>query len=148
MALYLQLRAGPVYLMLDASGVHEIVTQEARAAQDGVDRLHAQWRGSVLTVVSLARFLGFGDTPSPVGVVWTPAPDAVPVMLAADEVVGLQQAVAHGWRALPTVPEATADLFDAVYIDPGQSARLAYRLRSDLDPSAFGLPGERLLLEG
>ncbi len=148
MSLYLQLRAGPVYLMLEASVVHEIVTQDARAAQDGVDRLHAQWRGSVLTVVTLARFLGFGDTPSPVGVVWAPSPEAAPLMLAADEVVGLQQAVAHAWRALPTVPEATAGLFDAVYVDPGQPARLAYRLRSDIDPTVFGLAGERLLLEG
>lgn len=147
-SLYLQLRAGPVFLMLDASGVHEIVTQDVRRSHDGVDRLHAQWRGSVLPVVVLSSFLGFGESESRVGVVYAPSPDSAPLMLAADEVIGLQQAATHGWRPLPTVPEATADLFDAVYLDPAQPARLAFRLRDDLDAAAFGLAAERLLLEG
>lgn len=146
MALYLQLRAGPVHLMIDAAGVHEIVTQVEQSVHEGIDRLHAQWRGQVLSVVPLARFLGFADTPAPVGVVWAADADALPLMLAADEVIGLQQAVPQAWRALPTVPEATAELFDAIYLDPADPDRLAYRLRTDLDPSAFGV-GRPLLLE-
>lgn len=144
--LYLQLRAGPIHLMVDASAVHEVVTQDP---QQGADRIHVQWRGAVLAVVPLARFLGFGHAPSAAGIVYAPDADAVPVMLAIDEVVGLQQAMTNAWRRLPPVPEATARLFDAVYLDPHHPGRLAYRLRQDLDPNSFGLPDERLLsLEG
>lgn len=146
--LCLQVRAGPVHLMLDASAVHEVLTQETRLAQDGVERLHVQWRGGVLPVVALAEFLGFGRTMAGVGVVYSPAPELAPVLLAADEVVGLFETDVRGWRRLPPVPEPTAGLFDAVYIDPADPTRLAYRLRTDIDPGLFDLGGERLLLEG
>jgi hypothetical protein len=146
--LCLQVRAGPVHLMLDASAVHEVLTQDARLAQDGVERLHVQWRGGVLPVVVLAEFLGFGRTVATVDVVYSPAPDAAPIILAADEVVGLFETQAQAWRRLPPVPEPAAGLFDAVYIDPADPTRLAYRLRTDIDPSLFEVGDDQLLLEG
>jgi hypothetical protein len=146
--LCLQVRAGPIHLMLDASAVHEVLTQEARLAQDGVERLHLQWRGGVLPVVALAEFLGFGQTVATLGIVYSPAPDAAPLVLAADEVVGLFATEASAWRRLPPVPEPTAGLFDAVYVDPADPARLSYRLRTDIDPGLFEVGEDRLLLEG
>lgn len=146
--LCLQVRAGPIHLMLDASAVHEVLTQDARLALDGAERLHVQWRGGVLPVVALAEFLGFGRTMATVGVVYSPAPEMAPIMLAADEVVGLFETQAPAWRRLPPVPEPTAGLFDAVYIDPADTSRLAYRLRTDIDPGLFEVEDHPLLLEG
>lgn len=146
--LCLQVRAGPIHLMLDASAVHEVLTQDARLSQEGVERLHVQWRGGVLPVVALSEFLGFGPTAATVGVVYSPAPEMAPIMLAADEVVGLFETQAPAWRRLPPVPEPTAGLFDAVYIDPADTSRLAYRLRTDIDPGLFELGDAPLLLEG
>ncbi len=134
-ALFLQVRAGPLHLMLDAGAIREVLTREVGTA---VDARQAQWRGDVLPVIPLSGFLGFaGDAPE-IGVVYALADGAPPVMFGVDEVIGLRPASTTGWRSTPRLPGEAAGLFDAVYIDAERDL-LAYRLRVGLEPSRFGL---------
>ncbi len=137
-ALYLQVRAGPLHLRLDAGAIHEVLTREAADPADAAGTRQAQWRGDVLPVIPLAAFLGFpGDAPA-VGVVYALAAGLPPVMFGIDEVIGLRAAGTASWRSTPRLPGAAAGLFDAVYID-AERGLLAYRLRDALEPSRFGL---------
>lgn len=139
MAIYLQVRAGPVGLLLDALRVHEVVTlpDEFRA-----DQVFAEWRGRVLHVVRLAGQLQLGEGSDAHGVVYSPREGDEPVMLCVDEVSRLRDLVDSAWSPLPpSVPAQTVALFDAVFVDPTQDRQL-YRLRSDVMATLLGVPEE------
>ncbi len=134
-ALFLQVRAGPLHLILDASAIHEVLTRDAGTADAA---RQAQWRGDVLPVIPLASFLGFAGDPPDIGVVYSLAEGLPPVMFGVDEVIGLRPAGTSAWRRTPRLPGAASGLFDAVYIDDERD-QLAYRLRAGVDASLFGL---------
>lgn len=136
-ALFLQVRAGPLHLMLDAGAIREVLTRDVGTA---VDARQAQWRGDVLPVIPLAGFLGFAGELPEIGVVYALADGLPPVMFGVDEVIGLRPAGTSSWRSTPRLPREAAALFDAVYVDAAREL-LAYRLRAGLDPSRFGLLG-------
>lgn len=131
---YLQVRVGPMLLMLEATGVHEVLG----AGWRGDSREQAQWRGQVLPVISLARFFGFGDTAADAGVVYGLEGHASPLMFAADEVLGLCAVDVQQWKRLPALPDEVTRFLDAAFVRPGQE-QLSYRLRAALQPSHFGV---------
>ncbi len=137
MAIYLQVRAGPVGLLLDALRVHEVITlpDDFRA-----DQAFADWRGRVLHVVRLAGQLQLPPGEPAQGVVYSPSEGDEPVMLCLDEVARLRNLEGADWNALPpSVPAQTVALFDAVFVDSTQHAQL-YRLRSDVMGALLGVP--------
>ncbi len=98
MAIYLQVRAGPVGLLLDALRVHEVITlpDDFRA-----DQAFADWRGRVLHVVRLAGQLQLPPGEPAQGVVYSPSEGDEPVMLCLDEVARLRNLEGADWNALP-----------------------------------------------
>ena len=132
MAIYLQVRAGPVQILLDALAVHEVLALDKRHSGAGA---HCEWRDTVLQNLNLAEFLGFSAPEPAMGVVFGSTSEAVPVMLQISEVVCLRNLTASDWLALPPVPAATRDYFDAVYLDTAADAQV-YRLIKGPD---FGL---------
>jgi hypothetical protein len=129
MAIYLQVRAGPVQILLDALAVHEVLALDKRNQGAGD---HCEWRNAVLEVLNLAEFLGFSAPEPAMGVVFGASQDAVPVMLQVSEVVCLRNLSVADWHPLPHVPAATRSYFDAVFLDSDGSTQV-YRLIKGLD---------------
>lgn len=132
--LYLQLRAGPMLVLLEAGGVHEVL----ESGWQGQARDQAQWRGQVLPVIRLGRFFGFDDAGGDAGVVCSVGPDEPALLLAADAVLGLQAIDAQEWKRLPALPARIGHFFDAAFAGAGQQS-LSYRLRSELGAADFGV---------
>ncbi len=139
MAIYLQVRAGPLGILLDALRVHEVVVPEGLRE----DQVFAPWRDQVLRVVRLARHLELPGAQGQHAVVYSPSEGATPAMLMVDEVVRLRQLEASHWQPMPTVPVRTAALFDAVFLDDAVGLQL-FRLRSELAPELLGVVEEAL----
>lgn len=134
MAIYLQVRAGSLGILLDALRVHEVVFigESVRA-----DQAYAEWRGQVLPVVWLARHLQLPEGACEQAVVYSPDDGLPPLMLHVDEVARLRTLEPGQWSALPRVPSRTAEMFDAVYWDE-DSREQFYRLRRRLEPALLG----------
>lgn len=137
MAIYLQVRAGPVGLLLDALRVHEVVLLPERFRDD---QAFAEWRSQVLHVVRLAQHLQLPAGQSEQAVIYSPREGDAPVMLLVDEVARLRTLEAAAWGPLPPgVPERTRTLFDGLHLDAGTQQPL-YRLRSDVMATLLGVP--------
>ena len=138
MAVYLQVAAGPLYLMLSAEGVHEVTTLD-RLGQS--ERGFVEWRETVLPLVSVAEFfelepggaprLGALDPSSMPVVIYSPCDESSPLAFQFDSVVWLKNLPAHLWLALPSVPARTRHFFDAIMSFP-ETHHQAYRLRRPL----------------
>ncbi len=137
MAMYLQLRVGPVHLLLDALKVHEVMALDglARGAQS-----HVQWRDEVLQCLELGPFLQVQAEPATMAVVYSPADEGLPLVLGVCEVLGLRALQPKDWSAMPRLPAASAAFFDAVWLEP-QHQRQSFRLRYPLAALALE-PGE------
>lgn len=142
MAIYLQLRVGPVHLLLDALKVHEVMALESltRGAQD-----HVHWRDDVLHFLDLGPFLQVPAEPASMVVVYSPAEDGPPLVLGVSEVLGLRTLQAGDWRAMPRLPAASAAFFDAVWLE-AQHQRQSFRLRYPL-PSLGKMAADSARLE-
>lgn len=132
--LYLQLRAGPMLVLLEASGVHEVL----ESGWQGQARDQAQWRSQVLPVIRLGRFFGFDDARDDAGVVCSVGPDEPAVLFAAGAVLGLHAIDSQEWKRLPALPARVEHFFDAAFAGSGQQA-LSYRLRGQLRGADFGV---------
>ena len=138
MAIYLHVQAGSLQLLLDALGVHEVLSLEALAVGGQGD--HVQWREQVLSVVPVQAFFGQAQsTEGAMGVVYSAADADVPMMLKVDAVLGLRNISAAEWLPMPRLPSATMAFFDALAQDLHSDAQL-YRLRRPLDRALFHGP--------
>jgi len=138
MAIYLHVQAGSLQLLLDALGVHEVLSLEALAVGGQGD--HVQWREQVLSAVPVQTF--FGQTPgaeAAMGVVYSATDADVPMMLKVDAVLGLRNISHAEWLPMPRLPSATMVFFDALVQDLQSHAQL-YRLRRPLDRALFHGP--------
>lgn len=132
--LYLQLRAGPMLVLLEAGGVHEVL----ESGWQGQARDQAQWRGQVLPVIGLGRFFGFDDARGDAGVVYSVGPGEPALLFSADAVLGLHSIDAQEWKRLPGLPARVGHFFDAAFAGAGQQS-LSYRLRGQLGSADFGV---------
>jgi chemotaxis signal transduction protein len=135
MAIFLQVRASGLHLMLDALHVHEVLGQEP--AGEG-SRTHVQWRNDVLAAIDVARLLGVEPGQPGMGVVYSPDEGPLPVMLLVDEVLGLKNLQAQDWNELPRIPTHSAQLFDKVWLEP-EVQRQSLRLRHPLAATLFAV---------
>jgi len=133
MAIFLQVRASGLHLMLDALHVHEVLGMDP--AGDAA-RTHVQWRHDVLAAVDVARLLGVEPAEPCMGVVYSPDDGPLPVMLLVDEVLGLKSLQTQDWSELPRVPASTAQLFDKVWLEP-DAQRQSLRLRHPIGAALF-----------
>jgi chemotaxis signal transduction protein len=133
MAIFLQVRTGSLYLMLDALQVHEVIGLEALV--DGAQG-HTQWRDQVLSAVDLGQFFGLPHAQPSMGVVYTPSLEGEPLLLKVEEVLGLHNQGAQHWSRLPNLPERAAQYFDTVWLE-AEHSRQSFRLRYPLDLEAF-----------
>jgi hypothetical protein len=135
MAIYLHVQAGPLQLLLDALGVHEVLSLESLAVGGKGD--HVQWREQVLASVPVQSFFGQSQGAVPaMGVVYSAADADVPMMLQVDAVLGLRNIGTQDWLPMPRLPSATMVFFDALVQDLHSDAQL-YRLRRPLDRALF-----------
>jgi chemotaxis signal transduction protein len=142
MSNYLQVRAGPYQLLLDADGIHEIL--ELDSGTDAEAAGHRDWRGRILTAVNGRAMLGLKDAALPsghAGVVYSIGGEDVPVILELDKVERLRHAEDGAFLPLPPVPERTFLLFDGVLPDREAGIQL-YHLRRPLDMAAVCGPKE------
>lgn len=133
MAIYLQIRAGGVHLLLDALKVHEVRAYDSlQAAAAG----HVQWREQVLHFVDLAQFLQRPAEPIAMAVVYSPDDDEQAMMLGVQEVLGLCDLSLSDLQPLPRIPATSAAFFDAVWLQPAQQ-RQSFRLRHPIGVQVF-----------
>jgi chemotaxis signal transduction protein len=135
MAIYLHVQAGSLQLLLDALGVHEVLSLDALAVGGQGD--HIEWREQVLSSVPVRSFFGQtqgGD--ATMGVVYSAGDTDVPMMLKVDAVHGLRNISEAEWLPMPRLPLATMVFFDALAKDLNSDAQL-YRLRRPLDRVLF-----------
>jgi hypothetical protein len=134
MAIYLQVRAGPLQLLVDALGVHEVLSLDDLAV--GGQGGHVEWRQQVINSVAVHTFFGQAQGQRLMGVVYSVAEGEPPLMLEVDEVVGLRNITPTQWLPMPRLPQASQVFFDALIGDPGSDAQV-YRLRRPLHPVLF-----------
>lgn len=134
MAIYLQVRAGPLQLLVDALGVHEVLSLDDLAV--GGQGGHVEWRKQVLNSVAVHTFFGQTQGERLMGVVYSATEGDEPLMLEVDEVVGLRNITPAQWLPMPRLPDATRVFFDAL-IDDLHSDAQVYRLRRPLDSALF-----------
>lgn len=133
MAIYLQLRVGPVHLLLDALQVHEVLRSDVLGlgAQG-----HAQWRDDVLHFVDMGAFLQLEHEPPGMAVVYSPDAQGRPLMLGVSEVLGLRDLGPRDWSPMPRLPMASAAFLDAVWLEPAHE-RQSFRWRFPIDVQVF-----------
>lgn len=144
MKTYLHVVAHRYHLLLDATVVHEVVS-EGLTSGGGA---HIEWRGRILPVIDTRRLLnGTHEVPeATVAVVYgLDHAGESPLFLKVDAVCGLRRLDEGHFFYLPPVPAQTAALFDRVHLDTNTGTGL-YRCRSDLRPglglsAAHVLPG-------
>jgi chemotaxis signal transduction protein len=125
---YLQVHAGPYQMLLDASGVHEIVEL---LNDDNCAAGHRDWRGRVLTSINARSLLGMKDNALPkshAGVVYSACDEDAPVMFELDSVACLRHVEDACFLSLPSVSMQLASLFDCVLPDKERGIQL-YHLR-------------------
>jgi hypothetical protein len=134
MSIYLQVRAGQLHILVDALGVHEVLSLEDLAV--GGQGGHIEWRKQVLNSVTVHSFFGQAQGERLMGVVYSAADGDAPLMLEVDEVVGLRNITPTQWTPMPRLPDATRVFFDALIGDLNSDAQV-YRLRRPLDMALF-----------
>lgn len=133
MAMFLQIRTGGLYLMVDALRVHEVLGLEGLVA--GAQG-HAQWRGQVLNCVDLGDFFRLPHAQPQMAVVYNPARTGDPLVLQVEEVLGLRNLEGRQWGQLPQLPAPIEQFFDAVWLETEHS-RQSFRLRYPIDLDTF-----------
>jgi chemotaxis signal transduction protein len=135
MAIYLHVQAGALQLLLDALGVHEVLSLDALPVGGQGD--HIEWREQVLSSVPVQSFFGQSQSgDAAMGVVYSAADTDVPMMLKVDAVHGLRNISEAEWLPMPRLPMATMVFFDALTKDLNSDAQL-YRLKRPLDRALF-----------
>lgn len=134
MAIYLQVRAGTLQLLVDALGVHEILSLDTLPV--GGQGEHVEWRKQVLNSVAVHSFFAQAQGARVMGVVYSVADGEAPVMLEVDEVVGLRNIGPSDWLPMPRLPTETMVFFDALVQDLRSDAQV-YRLKRPLAASLF-----------
>lgn len=137
MATYLQLRVGPVHLLLNALQVHEVM----RADTMGMGAQgHAQWRDEVLHFLDLGAFLQLQAEPATMAVVYSPDEGGQPLVMGVSEVLGLRNLGPSDWSAMPRLPTASAAFVDAVWLEPAHQ-RQSFHWRFPIGIEVFQ-PGD------
>ena len=134
MAIYLQVRAGHLQLLVDALGVHEILSLDDLPV--GGQGEHVEWRQQILKSVPVHSFFQQAQGERIMGVVYSVSEGDKPLMLEVDEVVGLRNIGPHEWLPMPRLPAETMVFFDALVQDRKTDAQV-YRLRRSLEASLF-----------
>jgi chemotaxis signal transduction protein len=143
MAIFLQVRSGPVHVLLDALSVHEVLGLEGLI--DGAQG-HVQWREDVLSAVNMAQLLGFTAPVPEMGVVYSPEDHALPIMLLVEEVLGLKNLDKHHWSAMPRIPTESALFIDGVWLEP-EAQRQSFRFKRPMPLTPPGDAHESTRLE-
>jgi hypothetical protein len=134
MAIYLQVRAGNLQLLVDALGVHEILSLSDLPV--GGQGEHVEWRQQVLNSVPVHSFFAQDQGERVMGVVYSATEGDTPMMFEVDEVIGLRNIGHKDWLPLPRLPSETMVFFDALVNDLKTNAQV-YRLRRPLEASLF-----------
>lgn len=134
MAIYLQVRAGNLQLLVDALGVHEILSLNDLPV--GGQGEHLEWRKQVLNSVPVHSFFAQEQGERVMGVVYSATEGDAPMMLEVDEIVGLRNIGPKDWLPMPRLPSETMVFFDALVDDLKTDAQV-YRLRRPLEASLF-----------
>jgi hypothetical protein len=134
MAIYLQVRAGDLQILVDALGVHEILSLADLPV--GGQGEHVEWRQQVLNSVPVHSFFKQTQGERVMGVVYSASEGETPLMLEVDEVVGLRTIAPNEWLPMPRLPSETMVFFDALVQDLKSDAQV-YRLKRSLEASLF-----------
>jgi hypothetical protein len=134
MAIYLQVRAGNLQLLVDALGVHEILSLNDLPV--GGQGEHVEWRQQVLNSVPVHSFFAQTQGERVMGVVYSATEGDSPLMLEVDEIIGLRNIGPKDWLPMPRLPSETMVFFDALVDDLKTDAQV-YRLRRPLQASLF-----------
>ena len=134
MAIYLQVRAGNLQLLVDALGVHEILSLSDLPV--GGQGEHVEWRQQVLNSVPVHSFFAQDQGERVMGVVYSATEGDTPMMFEVDEVIGLRNIGHKDWLPMPRLPSETMVFFDALVNDLKTNAHV-YRLRRPLEASLF-----------
>jgi hypothetical protein len=134
MAIYLQVRAGNLQLLVDALGVHEILSLNDLPV--GGQGEHVEWRKQVLNTVPVHSFFAQEQGERVMGVVYSSTEGDSPLMLEVDEIIGLRNIGPKDWLPMPRLPSETMVFFDALVNDLKTDAQV-YRLRRPLQASLF-----------
>jgi hypothetical protein len=134
MAIYLQVRAGNLQLLVDALGVHEILSLNDLPV--GGQGEHVEWRQQVLNSVPVHAFFAQTQGERVMGVVYSATEGDSPLMLEVDEIIGLRNIGPKDWLPMPRLPSETMVFFDALVDDLKTDAQV-YRLRRPLQASLF-----------
>lgn len=134
MAIYLQVRAGDLQLLVDALGVHEILSLGDLPV--GGQGEHVEWRQQVLNSVAVHSFFAQVQGERLMGVVYSTTEGDAPLMLEVDEIIGLRNIGPNDWLPMPRLPQETMVFFDALVNDLKSDAQV-YRLRRPLEASLF-----------
>lgn len=134
MAIYLQVRAGDLQLLVDALGVHEILSLGDLPV--GGQGEHVEWRQQVLNSVAVHSFFAQVQGERLMGVVYSTTEGDAPLMLEVDEIIGLRNIGPSDWLPMPRLPQETMVFFDALVNDLKSDAQV-YRLRRPLEASLF-----------
>lgn len=134
MAIYLQVRAGDLQLLVDALGVHEILSLGDLPV--GGQGEHVEWRQQVLNSVAVHSFFAQVQGERLMGVVYSTTEGDAPLMLEVDEIIGLRNIGPKDWLPMPRLPQETMVFFDALVNDLKSDAQV-YRLRRPLEASLF-----------
>ena len=134
MPIYLQVRSGNLQLLVDALGVHEILSLSELPV--GGQGEHVEWRQQVLNSVPVHSFFAQEQGERVMGVVYSATEGDIPMMLEVDEVIGLRNIGQQDWLPMPRLPSETVVFFDALVNDLKTDAQV-YRLRRPLEASLF-----------
>jgi hypothetical protein len=134
MAIFLQVRAGKLQLLVDALGVHEILSLSDLPV--GGQGEHVEWRKQVLNSVPVHSFFVQEQGERSMGVVYSASDGVVPLMLEVDEVIGLRNIGPKDWLPMPRLPLETMVFFDALVNDLKTEAQV-FRLKRPLESSLF-----------
>ena len=134
MATYLQVRAGNLHLLIDALGVHEIVSLSDLPV--GGQGEHVEWRKQVLNSVPVHSFFAQEQGERVMGVVYSATEGDTPMMFEVDEIIGLRSIGQKDWLPMPRLPSETMVFFDALVKDLKTDIQV-YRLKRPLQASLF-----------
>ena len=129
---YLQIKVSEMNVLLDASGVHEILELGRDEDQAYCSLEHRAWRGQVLARVSCRSLLGqkLDATAEKAGIVYSPdLGSGTPVMLEADGIVRLDHLDDADFTKLPPVPQRIEAVFDKVHVHDATGRQLFHLRR-------------------